>query len=288
MLRRVLFLILAFPMLALAQAPVDWVTRPSVVGRAWVVADVSSGQILAAEKPDERFEPASLTKLMTAYVVFNALKEKKLALGDQISISEKAWRAPGSRMFIEPRMPVTIDELRGTYGLHDVLCADFPVGTAKVRVRPVPHVGLTVGYRVEAGGSSVAYISDHQAPQDLVDIAPTVLDLCDGVDLVIHDAQYTPLDWETKAHWGHCTVDYAVDVAVRSGAKALALFHHDPSRSDNEIDRLTVLARQRGAAAGLEVFAAAEGLTVTPGEPIAGQLTRRTLVGPMFAQNRTT
>ena len=111
MLRRFLFLILAFPMLALAQAPVDWVTRPSVVGRAWVVADVSSGQILAAEKPDERFEPASLTKLMTAYVVFNALKEKKLALGDQISISEKAWRAPGSRMFIEPRMPVTVDEL---------------------------------------------------------------------------------------------------------------------------------------------------------------------------------
>ena len=76
-----------------------------------MVADVSSGQILAAEKPDERFEPASLTKLMTAYVVFNALKEKKLALGDQISVSEKAWRAPGSRMFIEPRMPVTIDEL---------------------------------------------------------------------------------------------------------------------------------------------------------------------------------
>ena len=111
MLYRFLFLILAFPVLALAQAPVDWVTRPSVVGRAWVVADVSSGQILAAEKPDERFEPASLTKLMTAYVVFNALKEKKLALGDQISISEKAWRAPGSRMFIEPRMPVTVDEL---------------------------------------------------------------------------------------------------------------------------------------------------------------------------------
>lgn len=184
-----------------------------------------------------------------------------------------------------PYFPVSIDELRGTYGLHDVLSDDFPVGSAKVRVRPVPHVGLTVGYRVDAGGSSVAYISDHQAPQDLDAIATTVLDLCDGADLVIHDAQYTPLDWETKAHWGHCTVDYAVDVAVRSGAKALALFHHDPARSDGEIDRLTTLARERGAAAGLEVFAAAEGLTVTPGEPIAGQLRRRMPVGPMFAQN---
>jgi D-alanyl-D-alanine carboxypeptidase (penicillin-binding protein 5/6) len=82
-----------------------------VVGRAWVLADVSSGQVLAAEKPDERFEPASLTKLMTAYVVFSTLKEKKLALNDQVPVSEKAWRAPGSRMFIEPRRPVTADEL---------------------------------------------------------------------------------------------------------------------------------------------------------------------------------
>jgi D-alanyl-D-alanine carboxypeptidase (penicillin-binding protein 5/6) len=111
MLRRFLVLFLLFPLLALAQAPIEGPMRPSVVGRAWVLADVSSGQILASEKSDERFEPASLTKLMTAYVTFAALKEKKLALGDQVSVSEKAWRAPGSRMFIEPRRPVTVDEL---------------------------------------------------------------------------------------------------------------------------------------------------------------------------------
>ena len=87
--------------LALAQAP----QAPQLVGRAWVLADVSSGQILAAEKPDERFEPASLTKLMTAYLVFAALKEKKLTLEQQVTVSEKAWRAPGSRMFIEPQAP---------------------------------------------------------------------------------------------------------------------------------------------------------------------------------------
>jgi D-alanyl-D-alanine carboxypeptidase (penicillin-binding protein 5/6) len=107
MLRRFLAVLLAFPMLALAQAP----QPPQVVARAWVLADVSSGQILATERADERFEPASLTKLMTAYLVFAALKEKKLALGDVVSVSEKAWRAPGSRMFIEPRRPVTADEL---------------------------------------------------------------------------------------------------------------------------------------------------------------------------------
>jgi D-alanyl-D-alanine carboxypeptidase (penicillin-binding protein 5/6) len=104
---RLLLLLSVVPLLALAQAP----QPPQVVGRAWVVADVSSGQILAADKPDERFEPASLTKLMTAYLVFAALKEKKVALEEQVSVSEKAWRAAGSRMFIEPRKPVTVDEL---------------------------------------------------------------------------------------------------------------------------------------------------------------------------------
>ena len=76
-----------------------------------MLADVTSGQILAAEKADERFEPASLTKLMTAYLVFAALKEKKLALDEQVAVSEKAWRAPGSRMFVEPKKPVSVDEL---------------------------------------------------------------------------------------------------------------------------------------------------------------------------------
>ena len=102
-----LFLIFILPALALAQTP----QPPQVTGRAWMVVDVSSGQILAAEKPDERFEPASLTKLMTAYLVFAALKEKKLALEQQVNVSERAWRAPGSRMFIEPKTPVSVDEL---------------------------------------------------------------------------------------------------------------------------------------------------------------------------------
>jgi serine-type D-Ala-D-Ala carboxypeptidase (penicillin-binding protein 5/6) len=84
---------------------------PAIVGRAWVVGDLSSGQVLIAQKADERVEPASLTKLMTAYVVFGALRDKKLALDQQVSVSERAWRAPGSRMFIQPRRPVTVDEL---------------------------------------------------------------------------------------------------------------------------------------------------------------------------------
>jgi serine-type D-Ala-D-Ala carboxypeptidase (penicillin-binding protein 5/6) len=84
---------------------------PSVIGKSWVIADLSSGQVLAAEKPDERFEPASLTKLMTAYVVFAALRDRKLALDQRVEVSERAWKAAGARMYIEPRRPVSVDEL---------------------------------------------------------------------------------------------------------------------------------------------------------------------------------
>lgn len=106
--RSLAFLILCLSaMLVQAAAP----QPPSIVGRSWMVGDLSSGQILTAEKPDERVEPASLTKLMTAYVVYQALRDKKLSLDQQVNVSERAWRAPGSRMFIQPRRPVRVDEL---------------------------------------------------------------------------------------------------------------------------------------------------------------------------------
>jgi D-alanyl-D-alanine carboxypeptidase (penicillin-binding protein 5/6) len=99
--------LLAFASLAQAAAP----QPPSVVARSWVLGDVSSGQTLAAQKADERIEPASLTKIMTAYVVFQALRDQKLELAQTVHVSERAWRAPGSRMFVEPRRPVSVEEL---------------------------------------------------------------------------------------------------------------------------------------------------------------------------------
>jgi len=99
--------LLLFSAFVQAAAP----TPPSIQARAWLLADLSSGQILVSENAEERFEPASLTKLMTAYVVFSALREKTITLEQQANISERAWKAPGSRMFIEPRKPATIDQL---------------------------------------------------------------------------------------------------------------------------------------------------------------------------------
>ena len=105
--RFVLALALAAASAAFAAAP----PPPAVVGKAWVVADLSSGQTLAAQKADERFEPASLTKLMTAYVVFSAIRDKKLTAGQQVNASTRAARAPGAKMFIDPRRAVRVDEL---------------------------------------------------------------------------------------------------------------------------------------------------------------------------------
>ncbi len=93
-----------------AQSALD-VPPPPIAARAFLLVDALSDKVLAAQSPAERFEPASLTKLMTAYLVFTAIKEKKLDPAQTLPVSERAWKAEGSRMFIEPRRPATVAEL---------------------------------------------------------------------------------------------------------------------------------------------------------------------------------
>lgn len=170
-----------------------------------------------------------------------------------------------------PYFPVSAADLLGDIVFHDANSEDLSIGQAKVKVRDVPHVGATNGYRIELNGIVVTYISDHQQPTDgTFSVAESVLELCDGADLVIHDAQFTATDFTAKRDWGHCTSDYAVNVAATAGARRLALFHHDPSRDDRAVDDLLARAQELGAERGLdEVIAAYEGLTVslTPTEP---------------------
>src|SRR3990172_8969269 len=104
-------IVLAFLVLAISSAHAQAPQPPAVAARAWLLMAPASGQVIAAANPDERLEPASLTKLMTAYLVFAALRNKSIALDQTVQVSERAWRAAGSRMFIEPRKPVTVEEL---------------------------------------------------------------------------------------------------------------------------------------------------------------------------------
>ncbi|MDO8891262.1 MAG: D-alanyl-D-alanine carboxypeptidase family protein [Sulfurimicrobium sp.] len=84
---------------------------PPVAARAYLLADFPSGRLLVQEGINDRIEPASLTKLMTAYLTFTAIKQGRLKMNQVLPVSEKAWRTEGSRMFIEMNRPVTVDEL---------------------------------------------------------------------------------------------------------------------------------------------------------------------------------
>ncbi|MFN0299895.1 MAG: D-alanyl-D-alanine carboxypeptidase family protein [Burkholderiales bacterium] len=84
---------------------------PATTARSWLLLDVTANHLIAASNADDRVEPASLTKLVTAYVVFSAIKEGKLDRGQVVPVSEKAWKTAGSKMFIEPKKSVTAEEL---------------------------------------------------------------------------------------------------------------------------------------------------------------------------------
>lgn len=107
------FLLLSLlPLFASAQSSAPLIPPPPpIAAKAWLLLDFQSRQVIVSRNPDERVEPASLTKLMTAYLVFDALRQKRIAADQVIPVSEKAWKADGSRMFVEPRKPVTADEL---------------------------------------------------------------------------------------------------------------------------------------------------------------------------------
>jgi phosphoribosyl 1,2-cyclic phosphodiesterase len=171
------------------------------------------------------------------------------------------------RSFVRPPyFPISVDDLPGEIRFHE-LEGELEVGRARVLARQVPHIGITNGYRIEWGGTSVAYVSDHQSPSEADgegdSIDEGVLELCEGVDLLIHDAQYWPAEWDEKRTWGHCTVDYAVRVAAESGARSLALFHHDPAHADAEVDAILRRAREHAGYRVPEVLAAHEDLTIS-------------------------
>jgi len=94
-----------------AMADTGLITPPKIDAKSWMVADFHSGQVLAEYRADEHIDPASLTKLMTAYLVFKEMHAGKLKLGDSIKVSNTAWRTPGSRMFIRAGSTVSAEEL---------------------------------------------------------------------------------------------------------------------------------------------------------------------------------
>jgi phosphoribosyl 1,2-cyclic phosphodiesterase len=166
-----------------------------------------------------------------------------------------------------PVFPIHMEQFRGEIVTVDTWDEDFSVGAAKVMARAIPHSGPTLGYRIEADGRSMAYLPDHQAPLDRRTIPDAVLELCQGVDLLVHDGQYTDDEFFDKPDWGHSTAAFAVHVAAEAGVKRLWLSHHDPSHTDREVDRILHNARRLPEAKKIEdISSASESQTIDLGQ----------------------
>jgi CheY-like chemotaxis protein/phosphoribosyl 1,2-cyclic phosphodiesterase len=179
--------------------------------------------------------------------------------------------------------PVTLGQLGATIRYHELVEGSFDLGAVRVTARYLNHPGLALGYRLEAGGVTVVYATDHEPhsrhqpeaakPTEAVPIHredQRHVEFLAGADLVIHDAQYTLEEYPSKLMWGHSPAELAVDFAAAAGVKRLALFHHDPLRDDAAVDQLVRTCRRRVVAGGLDVFAAAEGQTIELAEQEAG------------------
>jgi D-alanyl-D-alanine carboxypeptidase (penicillin-binding protein 5/6) len=108
-----LFAALAASVLTISAAVAQTLPPPTIAARSWLLLDATSGQVIASQEPNARIEPASLTKIMTAYLTFAALRDKKLELNQMINVSVKAWKvdASSSKMFIDPATPVSVNDL---------------------------------------------------------------------------------------------------------------------------------------------------------------------------------
>ena len=187
--------------------------------------------------------------------------------------------------------PVAIDQLSASVTHQDLVEGRFDIADIGVETRFLNHPALTLGYRLEADGAVVVYASDHEPHDHELAVGGDIgrnrhddahASWLAGADLLIHDAQYLASEYDDHVGWGHSTVEYVIDVALRADVARVALYHHDPSRTDDEVDALVAGARTYARNCGYEgeVFAAAEGMTVT----VRGDAKRRELLA---ARSRT-
>src|SRR6185436_9990067 len=171
-----------------------------------------------------------------------------------------------------PYFPVPLGTLAATIRYHELAEDTLDLGGVRITTRYLNHPAPTIGYRLEAGGVTVVYSTDHEPhsphhPEGAGEADPARvhreddrhIEFLSDADLVIHDAQYTMEEYPAKLTWGHTPAELATDFAGAARAARLALFHHDPSRTDDALDALLARCRTRPSASGMEVFAAIEG-----------------------------
>jgi ribonuclease BN (tRNA processing enzyme)/GAF domain-containing protein len=168
--------------------------------------------------------------------------------------------------------PVALESLGATIRYWDLLQGSFQVDDIRVSTHHLNHPALTLAYRLECDGASVVYACDHEVYSHAAADGHVRLDGPDlrhaefaaGADLLIHDSQYTAAEYPNKINWGHSTIEYAMRVAREAGVGQLAMTHHDPLRTDDELDLLVERAEatMREYGSPIHVFGAMEGQTI--------------------------
>jgi D-alanyl-D-alanine carboxypeptidase (penicillin-binding protein 5/6) len=169
--------------LALLASNLAFAQLPALNSRSYLLLDFQSRQVLAARNPDLRVEPASLTKLLTAYVVFDALRQKRITLAQPFSVSEKAWHAPGSRMFLTVAESVTVEELLNGLIVQSgndaaITLAEGVAGSedafVEIMNREAQRLGMTHSHFVNATGLPNA--QHYSSASDLALLSRAIID----------------------------------------------------------------------------------------------------------------
>ncbi len=170
-----------------------------------------------------------------------------------------------ARVISPPHFPIRPRQLGDGWTFRALSPGNYEFEGFSVDAREIPHKGgRTFGYRVSDGEGTLAYLSDHSpislgpGPDGLGAYHEAAVELARGADLLVHDSQHTAAELPRLAFLGHSAIEYVVELAQHAGARRVALYHHDPWRTDAEIDEL--VAKQ--ASAPLPVFAAYDGLIV--------------------------
>lgn len=168
--------------------------------------------------------------------------------------------------FSPPFFPVHLRNVPSRPEFRDTPSGPWAIGSAVVSAELVKHPGPAVGYRIDEAGRTLAYLPDHEPGlgADLTAVEPewiSGLELARRADLLVHDAQYTQAEYDSRVGWGHSSTADAVTFAKRAGARRLVLFHHDPLHTDDHLEAMLTEAKQLPAAASMSVELGYEGQT---------------------------
>jgi phosphoribosyl 1,2-cyclic phosphodiesterase len=175
-----------------------------------------------------------------------------------------------ARAFSPPLFPVDLHDVPARVTFRDAPRKSWTIGGAALTAELVLHPGPTVGYRIEGGGASLAYLPDHE-PALAGAISDRSRDWISGssiaadVDILLHDAQYFEDEYEERIGWGHSSVTDAVAFSHAVGARRLVLFHHEPRHDDAALERLEARAQSLAGRNGAEATLAREGMILEPG-----------------------